>query len=437
MFVPPNTTPPHPDMAAQMQAHPPFHTPNQHPSMQFSADVFHYPPSGPTSAPPVPNARFSWDQSPQIGFPSGVMNGQHTFAGNNSVSPGLVWPSNNPSPVHLQGGFQQPVPMAPPQQNIDFWMSSQPSNSGPVGFSQNPSFSSPPSGLNPNILFSFSGAPQTINPSTMNSGHPASDPAGRQPYEHQARESNRERELAKQSRQVRPTAAGSATTLQPRPGLHRSNTDCGPRRNVDRSMESVTAPPAEPILRKASPVKRHSQAGLSSIPEAGRPRLRTRLVVDETGTARTQTEPSSDPDEEVTRSRSFFDDDDSDDDFALPSQRNSFAFPSDLPRAQKHARIDSDPDRFEVSKRPLSSASLASITSRLQVTPIGAKSGDYRRSSMGSFISNDGDNFGSRASTDSPSDAQAALKELVKDRKQRQGIVFARVSSVSFLTLHS
>jgi hypothetical protein len=200
----------------------------------------------------------------------------------------------------------------------------------------------------------------------------------------------------------------------------------------------------ETIPRRASPLKRMSQASLTAIPEAVRPRPRTRLVVDASGRARTEVIPAGEG--SVADNRKSFglwdgDDDDTDEDIAITSQRNSFAYLSDSLRRRpsKHARVDSDPDRFDASKRPVSSASVNNLASRLETTPIGKRSSSdvgYRRFSSGSFAGSlPGDNISpSREVTikdDDSTDAQAALKKVMESRAKRQGLSYLYHTSKS------
>lgn len=442
-FQGPASTPPAPLMAPHMQTptfqNPTFHTPMQYPHLQFSPEMFQNLQTGPMSAPAMPNVRFSWDISPQPNsFQSGgVMDAQpNLFGPANPISPPVPsWPSGNPSPAVDPNIVAQPHahPFERPAQ--DFWMAETANPQHAMSFSSDPLFNSPAAVVNPTLLFGFSSPQQApeVSPSHHQVQQPDVDMMSRQPYEHQTRESNWEKELAKRSKQQhnRTTTTSSSFSGSARPALHRSNTDSGFRKVQNRSLESRSVAQAlENAARKPSPLKRLSQASLTSIPEGIRPRPRTRLVIDESGRARTETDPIDA--EPANEPKSLWDDDDSDEeDLAIPSQRNSFVYPSENVRSTKHARNDSDEQNFNVSKRPLSSASLASITSRLEATPLGKKSArdsmdsNYRRFSMGSFGgsqagegSNDGDIFSEEPS----SDAQSALKSMVEQRARKKGI---------------
>jgi hypothetical protein len=398
--------------------------------------MFQNPQTGPMTAPAIPNPRFSWDISAQpSSFQSGgVINMQQNLFGTvNPISPPVPnWPSNDPSPV-VDPNTTIPVE----RQTQDFWMTETVNPQHTMSFSSDPLFSSPATVVNPNLVFGFSSPQQApeVSPNHLQTQQLDMDTTCRQPYEHQIKESNWEKEVAKKSKQQqnRTTTIPSSFSASTRPALQRSNTDSGFRKVQNRSVESRSITQAlENAARKPSPLKRLSQASLTSIPEAIRPRPRTRLIIDESGRARTETDPVDvDP---ANEPKSLWDDDDDSDsdELAIPSQRNSFAYPSDHVRSAKHARNDSGDQSFNVSKRPLSSASLASITSRLEATPLGKRSArdsldsNYRRFSMGSFVGSqagEGSNDGETFSEETSSDAQSALKSMVEQRARKKGII--------------
>jgi hypothetical protein len=156
------------------------------------------------------------------------------------------------------------------------------------------------------------------------------------------------------------------------------------------------------------------------------------LVVGEDGRARTET--IGGPNDSPVASRHGFDiwdDTSSDDDVVSNSQRNSYGPQSDnLQRvSSKHGRSGSDLDRFDPNKRPVSSASISSLASRLETTPIGKRSSreiNYRRFSSGSFSGSISNNHISPYKEDETmedgTDAQAALKKLMESRSSRRGI---------------
>lgn len=245
------------------------------------------------------------------------------------------------------------------------------------------------------------------------------------------KESNREKELAKKVKQTHSrNNTGSASISFGRPGLQRSNTDSGLRRPVLAFGETQRGSQIiEQVERRSSPLKRHSQLSLTAIPEASRSRPKTRLVVDEDGRARTETIGAVDG---PIDDRHGFDiwDDSSDEEIQVNSQRNSYGIhPEQMQkRSSKHARTGSDLDRFDPHKRPVSSASVSSLTARLETTPLGKRSSrelNFRRFSSGSFS---GSLTVSNASPDKEiemgddgTDAQAALKRIMDSRPRRQG----------------
>jgi hypothetical protein len=426
------------DFHGQNLQTPTYQTPFQHNLSLATTDMYQYP-NGPASAPPIPQARFMWDQSPQIGNfePRMMPVNQPQFGTPNSMMG--HWQTQELSPHNLQGGFPQHSPngLPNPAHDSDFWLSSSMAGQ-PTGnaFTSDPSFMQPTSGVNPNLLFSFSSPVQTVNPSSVGAlfPPPVIDSASRQPYEQQNRASTQEKELAKKTRQtqqqVPQTRAGATLAPNSRPGLQRSNTDSGFRRNKTRSVDSRTAVQlGESISRRESPLKRHSQISLTSIPETSSrtSKLRTRLVIDASGTARTETVTGDDNTWSRRRSSQILDDDSSEEDPILTSQRNSFVFNPDLLRPSKHGRTDSDDEDGGLYKRPLSTTSLSSLTARMGSTPLGRKvsmdahkraSQDYT-SFLGDLASSSQDTILGRDEDSDTGDAQSALKKLVGGRARR------------------
>jgi hypothetical protein len=427
-----------------------------------------------------------WDQSPQANsFDSPMVDAsQHSFISGNPVLDDMhSWQGHDLQQEHMQGQFiHQNEPMANAHQEPDMWltgtMPAHPlrTNYQATSFSQSPSFPQTTTGVNPNLIFSFSSPIHNVMPSTANAPAPPPnfDPLSRQPYEQQVRESNRERELAQKSRQQQQkeqqqeqqeereqqqqqqqqqeqqqpgsqhNRVSSVVGISNRPALQRSNTDSGFRRNKTRSLDGRSAAiqavqAAEHIPRKPSPLKRLSQVSLSSIPEGSfRIRPRTRLIIDDSGTARTET--VTDDDDDLPQRRSFghwADEDSDEEDLLVTSQRNSFILSSDLLRPTKYARLDSDEEEAALHKRPLSSASLNSLTSRMGATPLGRKMSmeARRRLSQESHSSSIGDRELAASSQDTilgrgdddgeddddgdRGDAQNALKKLVGGRSRR------------------
>lgn len=417
---------------------PTYQTPFQH-NPSLAADMYQYH-NAPASAPPIPQTRYMWDQSPQmVGYDTRMMSVNPPQFGTPNTMLGH-WQNQDVATQHLQSGFPQQGPhdLPPPGQDSDFWLSSSMVSQPPQhAFTSETSFIPPTSGVNPNLLFSFSSPVQTINPASVGSlfPPPVIDSASRTPYEQQHRASNQEKEMVKKSRQNQQQIAQARTgaTLGPnsRPHLQRSNTDSGFRRNKTRLSDSKTGVQlGESIIRRDSPLKRNSQISLSSIAEAPSrsSKLRTRLVIDASGTARTETV-TDEEDNTWGRRRSSHmkDDDSSEDDPILTSQRNSFAFNPDLLRPAKHGRNESDDEDGGLYKRPLSSTSLSSLTSRMGSTPLGRKVSvePHKRASQdyASFLSDlastsEDTSLGNDEDSDI-GDAQSALKRLVGGRARR------------------
>jgi len=425
----PLSTPGHQPIIPNVQQTPTFPAASPYAQqLQYSPELFAFAPNGPMTAPAVPHARYPWDGTPPLGQypqPAPMNVQQQSFGPASAISPPVPgWPSNNVSPVELPNNDVPQQNRSTAFEEPDFWRSAQTVNSQAAPFSSNTLFSSPNASVNPNLLFSFSSPPQNVT-TTANSQEEQqeADFGDRQPYEHQMRESTREKELVRKAKQQNRMATIPPSLGTSRPGLHRSNTDSGFRKMKHRSTElRPSTQTLEIAARKPSPLKRLSQASLSSIPESSRPRPRTRLVIDESGSARTETDPV-----DMDEPTSVWDEADSDDDedLAIPSQRNSFIFPTEPSRSGKHARNDSGEQSFSASKRPLSSASLASLTARLESTPLGKKNprdsldGNSRRFSMGSFASLQGQGQGSNDDVfgeEDTSDARAAVMKLIQER---------------------
>lgn len=274
----------------------------------------------------------------------------------------------------------------------------------------------------------------------------------RQPYETQVREAQQEKEIAKKAKSQHSrsnTNSSSGSVENVRPGLQRSNTDSGFRKSRPSSMETTRIPvPAAgaTIPRRSSPLKRQS-GGLGSIPEIRRPR--TRLIIDETGRARTETVPAEDNEEtpKVTQRTSqkdvrrqypgLWDEDDteSEDDEPPPaiSRNTSFTMPQPLPprRASKHARSDSGAlersNSFKMprpaSRPPVGAFDKASFETVRPVRKLVDNA--HRRFSMMDLPSSfDGvKETEDQQMPDSPGDALGALKKVVAGRQQRAGML--------------
>jgi hypothetical protein len=401
----------------KFQQTPNFFTPVQQPTWQLSPDVYNLN-VGSLSA-PASQLRNPWNQNP-------IGDGQQVnLEAKSPLDASQAW-------SQASTAFQPPLIASP--LGGSFW------GTDSVGgdlfndpFTVASSFDGPVTGVNPNMIFSFSSPPQPANPGFS---YTLPDQEARQPYEQQTNESLRERELAKKSRQSQPQQMQPQApqtqqpqqlqppaqhlqqrpipTISAKPLLHRSNTDSGVRRTKARSTDSQSS--HEHLPRKPSPLKRLSQASLTSIPEATRPsRTRTRLVVDESGTARTETFADDETERMNRRSISRWDDEySSDDDPIMTSQRNSLVFPSNSMRPGKHLRDD----EFEFMgqfKRPLSSASIGSLSSNGGLQPQHTGGADDTDEECG--------------------DAQDALRRLVGGRFRRGMHLDHRVTRLTGQTI--
>jgi hypothetical protein len=418
-------------------------------NVQFTPDMTQFPMAAPMSAPPMPHSRLFWDP-------------QH-----NSAQMDLDMPMADPfgpTPHKVEQNFDwqtfstpAPTRMQPQPLQTSFHGMSSP---GPVSSfatnymagaqSSRPSSFVSTSGVDPNMLFSFSSSGMHNSFGNMPLQRSQSV-SSRQPYETQARDSQREKEAAKKARSQHSrsnTNSSSGSVENVRPALQRSNTDGGFRKSRPNSMESRISIPAvaSTIPRRSSPLKRQSGASLTSIPELRRPR--TRLFIDETGRARTETVPIEDEDETPKDTRKTSqtdlrrqypglweeDDTESDDDEPAPvvslSRNTSFNMPQPQRRASKHARSDSGglerSNSFKMP-RPSSRTSFGTSdkTSFETVRPIKkAIENASRRSSMMDFPASFENlkEAEDHLMPDSPGDALGALKKVVAGRQQRIGM---------------
>ena len=242
------------------------------------------------------------------------------------------------------------------------------------------------------------------------------------------------------------TASSSGSAENARPMLQRSNTDSGPR--ITRAMDPRIAIPANAstIPRRSSPLKRQSGGSLKAIPEIRRPR--TRLIIDESGTARTETIPTGD--DETPRNRrqtsqqdlrrqypGLYEEQDSesDDDEPAPivSRNPSFVIPQPERRATKHARADSggleransfkmacSVSASRLAPDALSKTSFETLRSTRRSAAVAAENTIRRSSAMERPSLRERDPEDTHM-PDSPGDALGALKKVVGARQQRIG----------------
>jgi hypothetical protein len=314
------------------------------------------------------------------------------------------------------------------------------------------SFVSTSAGVDPNMLFSFS------NPSMVASFGSIPQQAmrtelNRRPYEVQVRDAQEEKDMAKRvsnqhSRTNTNSSSGSQESVKP--GLQRNNTDSGFRRSRPSSTESRVSGTAagSTIPRHSSPLKRQGGGSLSAISENRRPR--TRLIIDETGRARTETVPADDEDETPRnlQNKSQKDlrrqypglwdegDTESEDDEPAPIINCNASFSIPQPQAQrrvlKHARADSGglerSNSFKIprptSRPPSGAFDKASFETVRPIRRI-VDNAHCRFSTMDlptSFEAAEGSE--DQQMPDSPGDALGALKKVVAGRQQRAGMAF-------------
>lgn len=424
-------------------------TPLQFSNVQFSPENFGFLGSGPASAPVYPQSRLFWDSNTsQQGMDIDTANMPDPFAPHPQMqSPAPVWPSfQHQARIEQQmanrTSFATPqTPSFAQQQNSHaFW------SPGDVISRDTAPFTSPIRSASafefaPNPMSSFSSPPQalpgTIQPSQIQL--PLSQ-GPFLPHQPEAMSFSQDPHLLDSSlpQHARTNTSSSAASamLAARPGLQRSNTDSGTRRRLNQSTDSrLSAASAEQqILRKPSPLKRNSsqsQHSLSAIPEGVRSKAKTRLVIDENGTARTEIVPAG-PTSANRRRSGIWDvdsDSDSEEEDLVPSQRSSFIFTGDSARRAKHARIDTAAEAIKVtrsgsssslSKMPLGVRRTTSTSSRR-----GPLQPDPRRSSAASFEAASFTTEGAERSWDmegvEDGDAQLALKKVIEDKLKRQG----------------
>jgi hypothetical protein len=419
-------------------------------SVPFSPSMMPFANAEPMSAPPMPQQRLFWDSTDTSQMDIDMSGALDPFGPTpNKLQGNLGWQTfHTPIVEQMQAQFQ-------PQQNM---LNATPTASfdtstiGEVQSSNPGSFVSTSAGVDPSMLFSFS-VPDDVNTSFGNMPQPAAFNPNRQPYETQLLDSKRLKEKAKQSRIMHSrsnTNSSSGSVEENRPSLQRSNTDGGFRRARPETKErrsSADTSAANHIPRRSSPLKRANSGALKVIPEIIR-RPRTRLIIDETGRARTETVLAEEDDNisrETRRSSQtstrqqypalWEGDTESDSDEPQPtlSRNTSFNIPQPQRRA-KHARIESN----ELSKNNSSKTArpASRTTSRASSSAYDKALFDSVRTARPSSQSSSRRitmvdvpataSFGSQTSDhnvmpDSPGDALGALKKVVGSRQERIG----------------
>lgn len=421
-------------------------TPYGFADLQYTPHMMQFPSHGPMSAPPMPQSKLFWDPANDgmqmdLDVPLGVdpfgptpHRPQHD----------MNWQAMNQANMMQTPAFQsfQASPMPASFANTP----SQRQGSRPGSFVYTSA------GVDPNMLLSFSNPDMTSSFGNM-PDHPFLD-MSRQPYETQLRDAQNEREMAKKSRSQHSrsnTASSTGSAENAKPVLQRSNTDGGIMATKSLAMDPRTSIPANAstIPRRSSPLKRQGGGALKSIPELRRPR--TRLIIDETGRARTETVHAGDDEETPKNKRQtsqqdlrrqypgLYEDDESEseDDEPAPviSRNSSFAIPQPERRAAKHARADSGglerPASFKMARSVSASRVAPDALSKASFEPLrstrrsATDNNTTRRFSamerpMSSAHPED------HHMPDSPGDALGALKKVVGARQQRIGRIATR-----------
>lgn len=412
-------------------------------SLQFSPDMMQFPGTEPMSAPPLPHSRLFWEQSneamqmdvdmPLAADPFGPT--PHKMEGN------MNWQTFHTSTGGQMNpqAFQALQGMSPLETGTSFATS----NAVDGHNSRPSSFISTSGGVDPSMLFSFSNPDQS--PSFNTSVPVLKHVETRQPYETQLLGSLREKEASRQARSQhsRTSTSSSNASFDARPVLQRSNTDSGFRKSRPSSMDSRSSAAAaiQNIPRRSSPLKRSSGGLLGAIPEVRRPR--TRLIVDESGRARTETVPAEEDEDDRETHRNPQDhrrqypelwaDDDSDtEDDESPqtitlSRNTSFNLQQRHP--SKHARNDSgeiqQTNSFKMPRpapRPSSGVyDKASFDNSRPARRVADNS--YRRFSMMDFPTSTTETHdGDQQMPDSPGDALGALKKAVEGRQKHRSV---------------
>lgn len=415
--------------------------------LPFSPSMMPFSNTGPMSAPPMPQSRLFWDQANDVSQMDTDMDlGADPFGPTPlKVEQSFDWQSfSTPAAGHMNTqAFQALHGMSSPGPVTSFALS----NMGTEHGSRPGSFASTSAGVDPSMLFSFSDPDTTSSFGGMPQQTMNHIP-NRKPYEIQTRDARQEREMAKRAKSQHSrtnTDSSSGSQEHGKLGLQRSNTDSGFRKSRPSSMESRVsgAVAGSTIPRRSSPLKRQSGGSLRSIPEVRRPR--TRLIIDETGHARTETVPAEEAEATPRESRSaskkdvrrqypgLWDEDETESDDEEPpapiNLNTSFMIPQPQPqrRASKHARSDSGglerSNSFKMA-RPASKPSSGAYdkASFETIRPVRrVVDNAHRRFSMMDFptsfeavgVSED------QQMPDSPGDALGALKKVVAGRQQR------------------
>lgn len=427
-------------------------TPFGYADVPFSPSMMPFANAGPMSAPPMPQSRLFWESNDTSQMDVDMPASLDPFGPTpNKFQGNLGWQTfHTPVVEQMQAQFQ-------PQQSMssaDLMASFGASTAGEGQTSRPNSFVSTTAGVDPSMLFSFT-SPDDMTASFGSMPQQSMSKPNRQPYETQMLDSRREREKANKPRSLHSrsnTNSSSGSVEDNRPTLQRSNTDSGFRRirplNSERRSSADTSA-VHHIPRRSSPLKRANSGALKAIPEFVR-RPRTRLIIDETGRARTETVPAEE--EEVTprdmrrtsqtsirnQYPALWEEGDTESDSDEPqpalSRNTSFSIPQPQRRASKHARTESNelsrnnsikmvrPSSRTASRVSSGAFDKASFDSVRTVRPPSQSSS--RRVSMVDVPATSSHNSQASSHTlmpDSPGDALGALKKVVGSRQERIG----------------
>ena len=417
----------------------------------FSPSMMPFANAGQMSAPPMPQQRLFWDSTETSQMDVDMSGALDPFGPTpNKLHGNLGWQTfHTPVVEQMQAQFQAQQSMSSAAPMASFGVST----AGEGHSSQPSSFVSTAAGVDPSMLFSFT-SPDDVTASFGNMPQQATFKPNRQPYETQMLDSRREKEKAKKPRSLHSrsnTNSSSGSVDDNRPSLQRSNTDSGFRRarpTMSERRSSADTGAAHQIPRRSSPLKRANSGALKAIPEVIR-RPRTRLIIDETGRARTETVPAEE--EEVTprdmrrtsqtsmrhQYPALWEEGDTESDSDEPqptlSRNTSFSMPQPQRRASKHARIESNEltrnNSFKIARPSSRTASRgssgafdkASFDSVRTVRPPSQNAS--RRISMIDVPTSSSFNQTSNQSTvaDSPGDALSAMQKVVGSRRERIG----------------
>ena len=403
-----------------------FSTPLQFPGLQFSPDAFQFPVDGSSSAPALPHSRFVWD-TPGASD-AGMIFSDDPFATPSNLGAAQNWFATPRLPDN-KASFVDFTPQASSPPGPAYWSdATQGRNSD--GVQQPPNFMST-SGVDPNMLFSFTHPSQALNNSFVEPQrrHSSFDPSALE------KSMNQQAELQPAQQPHSRGSSGSSTFSGPngpRPGLQRSNTDSGSKKPANSSLTRSTS--FGHIPRRPSPLKRNNYGPLSAIPEAARPRPRTRLVIGKDGRARTETRDSTSPHDPAKRYPELWDDDsdtEPEEDLPVLSRHTSFNLSFDSKRPTKQARMNSYAKQLDSAGLPRPS-SVGSNHEQLPSSRAGSsgresqkaaprhKLEEPRRYSMPAFASLDISKIGENEDDN----AQGALERMVKSRitRTQQGI---------------